>query len=68
MKRVKQKDNAGRHTGGIVWHTQGSGKSITMVMLAWALALDPEMTNPRMILVPVRPRPQALLFGPSQPH
>ena len=51
MKRVKQKDNEGRRTGGIVWHTQGSGKSITMVMLARALSLDPELTSPRMILV-----------------
>ena len=51
MKRVKQKDNAGRRTGGIVWHTQGSGKSITMVMLARALALDPALPNPRLILV-----------------
>lgn len=51
VKRVKQKDNAGRRTGGIVWHTQGSGKSITMVMLARALALDPDLPNPRMILV-----------------
>ena len=51
MKRIKQKDNEGRRMGGIVWHTQGSGKSITMVMLARALSLDPELTNPRMILV-----------------
>ena len=51
MKRVKQKDNEGRRTGGIVWHTQGSGKSITMVMLARALSLDPDLTSPRMILV-----------------
>ncbi len=51
MKRIKQTDNAGRRTGGIVWHTQGSGKSITMVMLARALSLDPELTNPRLILV-----------------
>ena len=51
MKRIKQKDSEGRRMGGIVWHTQGSGKSITMVMLARALSLDPELTNPRMILV-----------------
>lgn len=51
MRRIKQKD--GKHTrkGGIVWHTQGSGKSITMVMLTRALALDPELINPRIILV-----------------
>ncbi len=51
IKRVKQKDNEGRRMGGIVWHTQGSGKSITMVMLVRALSLDPELTSPRMILV-----------------
>ena len=51
MKRIKQKDNEGRRMGGIVWHTQGSGKSITMVMLTRALSLDPDLTSPRMILV-----------------
>ncbi len=51
VKRIKQIDNTGRRQGGIVWHTQGSGKSITMVMLARALALDLEMNNSRMILV-----------------
>jgi type I restriction enzyme R subunit len=51
VKRIKQIDNTGRRQGGIVWHTQGSGKSITMVMLARALALDLELNNSRMILV-----------------
>ena len=51
IKRIKQTDHRGRRQGGIVWHTQGSGKSITMVMLARTLALDPELHNPRMILV-----------------
>ena len=30
----------GCRAGGVVWHTQGSGKSLTMVMLAKAIALD----------------------------
>lgn len=51
MKRIKQTDNRGRRQGGIVWHTQGSGKSITMVMLARNLALNSELNNFRMILV-----------------
>lgn len=51
VARVKQLDAAGRRRGGIVWHTQGSGKSLTMVMLARALALDPAIRNPRIILV-----------------
>ena len=49
MRRIRQTDGRGNRMGGIVWHTQGSGKSITMVMLARALALDP--ANPRIILV-----------------
>ncbi|MDR3379946.1 type I restriction endonuclease subunit R [Cupriavidus basilensis] len=51
LQRVKNRDEVGRRLGGIVWHTQGSGKSLTMVMLARALALDPEIRNPRIVLV-----------------
>ena len=51
MRRIKTRDRGGARTGGIVWHTQGSGKSITMVMLVRALALAPELTDPRIILV-----------------
>lgn len=51
LKRVKQTDDSGRRRGGIIWHTQGSGKSLTMVMLARVLALEPSIRNPRIILV-----------------
>jgi type I restriction enzyme R subunit len=37
--------------GGIIWHTTGSGKSLTMVMLAKALALDPRISNPKVVIV-----------------
>ena len=37
--------------GGVVWHTQGSGKSLTMVMLAQAIALEKQIRNPKIILV-----------------
>jgi len=37
--------------GGVVWHTQGSGKSLTMVMLAQAIAMQPSIRNPKIILV-----------------
>ncbi len=40
---------AGRRNGGVVWHTQGSGKSLTMVMLAQKIATV--VQNPRMVLV-----------------
>jgi type I restriction enzyme R subunit len=51
MNRVKQQNREGRREGGIIWHTQGSGKSLTMVWLARALALETEIDNPRIILV-----------------
>jgi type I restriction enzyme R subunit len=51
LARIKQTDDSGKRRGGIVWHTQGSGKSLTMVMLARALALEPSIRNPRIVLV-----------------
>lgn len=51
LNRVKHFDSGGSRKGGVIWHTQGSGKSLTMVMLARNLALDPEILNPRIVLV-----------------
>lgn len=50
IDRIRIKEQ-GRRTGGVIWHTQGSGKSITMVMLAKSIALDKTIRNPRIILV-----------------
>ena len=50
MNRIKTYNDSSRN-GGIIWHTQGSGKSLTMVMLSKALVLDPEIPNPRVVLV-----------------
>ena len=36
---------------GIVWHTQGSGKSFSMVMLAHKLITDIEMHNPTVVVL-----------------
>ncbi len=51
VARIKRRDREGIRTGGVIWHTQGSGKSLTMVMLTRALALDTEVVNPRILLV-----------------
>ena len=51
LERIRQLDGEGRRKGGIIWHTQGSGKSLTMVMLARNLALEPGVPNPRLVLV-----------------
>lgn len=37
--------------GGIVWHTQGSGKSYTMVFLVTKLRRDPRFSNPTVVCV-----------------
>lgn len=41
----------GSRKGGIVWHTQGSGKSISMVCFAGKLMQQPEMQNPTIVVV-----------------
>ena len=51
LNQVKQFDGEGSRKGGVIWHTQGSGKSLTMVMLVRNLAMDPEIQNPRIVLV-----------------
>lgn len=50
MDRI-QNVEGGRRTGGVVWHTQGSGKSLTMVMLAKAIALCADISNHKIVLV-----------------
>jgi len=50
MQRIGHIEN-GRRKGGVIWHTQGSGKSLTMVMLAQAIAMDSDIRNPKIILV-----------------
>ena len=51
MDRIKIRDRDGRRKGGVVWHTQGSGKSLTMVMLAKSIALSPDIPDYKIILV-----------------
>lgn len=51
LNKVAQKTAAGRREGGVIWHTQGSGKSLTMVMLAQLIATHPEIKNPKIVLV-----------------
>jgi type I restriction enzyme R subunit len=51
LARLKQRDLGDVRKGGVIWHTQGSGKSLTMVMLGRCLALDRDIANPRIIIV-----------------
>ncbi len=51
LNRIKTFDNDGARNGGVIWHTQGSGKSLTMVMMGKAIALEPSIINPRIVIV-----------------
>jgi type I restriction enzyme R subunit len=46
-----QKDGEDAGKAGVVWHTQGSGKSISMVCYAGKLLAQPEMNNPTIVVV-----------------
>ncbi len=46
-----EKVTPGCKKGGVVWHTQGSGKSISMACFAGKLLQQPEMKNPTLLIV-----------------
>ena len=62
LDRVAGLNAQGERTGGVIWHTTGSGKSLTMVMLAKALALHPNIQNPRVVLVTDRVNLDAQIY------
>ena len=51
LRRIQMREANGKRQGGVVWHTQGSGKSLTMVMLAKGLALTPAVQNHKIVVV-----------------
>ena len=51
LSKVAKTESGGLRKGGVIWHTQGSGKSLTMVMLAQLIATHPNIKNPKIILV-----------------
>ncbi|MDF2930841.1 MAG: type restriction endonuclease subunit [Chryseobacterium sp.] len=51
LKRIEDIGADGKRKGGVIWHTQGSGKSLTMVMLAEMIALNKKIKNPKIIMV-----------------
>ena len=53
----------GSRKGGVVWHTQGAGKSIEMTCLAGMLMQHPRMGNPTLVVVTDRNDLDNQLFG-----
>ena len=73
-REVRQKAGryeSGRHPGGetgdrrigVVWHTQGAGKSLTMAFYAGRIARDPAMENPTVVVLTDRNDLDDQLFG-----
>ena len=56
-------DAARRGKGGVVWHTQGAGKSIEMTCLGGKLMQHPQMGNPTLVVVTDRNDLDNQLFG-----
>jgi type I restriction enzyme, R subunit len=62
---------AGQHPGGhpgdrrigVVWHTQGSGKSLTMAFYAGRVIREPRMSNPTIVVLTDRNDLDDQLFG-----
>ncbi len=53
----------GDHRIGVVWHTQGSGKSLTMAFYAGRIVLHPAMENPTIVVITDRNDLDDQLFG-----
>lgn len=47
VNRVKD----GEKKKGLIWHTQGSGKSLTMFFTAWKLRFDEQLKNPKVFIL-----------------
>ena len=58
----------GDRRGGVVWHTQGSGKSLTMLLLVRALQLDPQLGNPTLLVLTDRNDLDEQLFATFSAH
>lgn len=54
---------AGDHRVGLVWHTQGSGKSLSMAFYFGKLVQQPAMTNPTLVVLTDRNDLDDQLFG-----
>lgn len=51
IKTINTFDTNGRRNGGVIWHTQGSGKSLTMVMVAKYILMEMSKCNPKVVIV-----------------
>jgi type I restriction enzyme, R subunit len=48
---IQASGNGGNKRAGVVWHTQGSGKSLSMVFYTGKLVVEPPMNNPTIVVL-----------------
>lgn len=51
IKTIEEKDEHGNRQSGVIWHTQGSGKSLTMVMVARFILSELSEYQPKVVVV-----------------
>jgi type I restriction enzyme R subunit len=65
---VRAAGEGGERRGGVVWHTQGSGKSLTMLFFVRQLQLAKPLKNPTIVVVTDRNDLDDQLFGTFNAH
>jgi type I restriction enzyme R subunit len=66
VERVLQRAREAEKLRGLIWHTQGSGKTYTMLTVAKQLIADPAFDNPTVLMLVDRNELEAQLFGNLQ--
>ena len=49
--KILERVQDGEKRRGLIWHTQGSGKSLTMFFTAWKLRFSKELKNPKVFIL-----------------
>jgi type I restriction enzyme R subunit len=60
---ISASSESGNQRVGVVWHTQGSGKSLTMAFYAGRLVLEPKLQNPTIVVITDRNDLDDQLYG-----
>ena len=62
VQKVVERSTEGKKKTGLVWHTQGSGKTFTMIVSAERLIRQPEFEKPTVIMLVDRNELESQLF------
>ena len=63
QKTIEASQPKGNRKIGVVWHTQGSGKSLSMAFFAGKIIQHPQMANPTLVVITDRNDLDDQLFG-----